>query len=128
MVMPKLVQQRRHLTGYYFWRRFTIKSIHKSVSRKVGIIREASARRLAEASRSFFIADAGDRHPAFQSDVSPGLARACRFVDSIDLDDIAAQFGLSHPDVYDVGIRRRHGDRAWLGLCFLSKAVRSALA
>jgi hypothetical protein len=47
-----------------------------------------------------------------QSHVPPGLAAVGGLVDAVALHDVAAQFGLAHPDVDDVRVRLAHLHRA----------------
>ena len=57
-------------------------------------------------------ADPRDRLRLLQADVRPRLAGVGGLVDAVALDDVAAQLGLAHPGVDDVGIRRRDRDGA----------------
>jgi len=50
-------------------------------------------------------ANASDGLSIHESHVFPGLAGVDSFVDAIALHDVAAQFGLTHADVDDIGIR-----------------------
>src|SRR5258705_230884 len=52
-----------------------------------------------------------DRERLLEADVGEGLAAIGGLVDTISLDDVAAEFRFTHPDIHDVRIRLGYGHR-----------------
>ena len=57
-------------------------------------------------------ADAPDRVGVGETEVPPALPGIVRAVDAVALENVGAQLHLAHADVDDVGVGRRHRDRA----------------
>ena len=57
-------------------------------------------------------ADASDRVCVGEAEVSPALPGIIGAVDAVALEDVGTQLHLAHADVHDIGVGRRHRDRA----------------